>query len=45
VAAGVRIDLAVKTLPRRRFFSDMLDKGLFALVAVLGFPLIIGLKL
>jgi hypothetical protein len=44
-AGGERIDLAARSLPRRRFFSDMPDRGLFAAVVVLGFPLIIGLKL
>ena len=34
-----------RTLPRRRFVSDMPDKGLFALVAVVGFSAILGLKL
>jgi methyl-accepting chemotaxis protein len=34
-----------RTLPRRRFVSDMPDKGLFALVAVVGFSSILGLKL
>jgi hypothetical protein len=32
-----RLDLAQQTLPRRRFFTDMPDKGLFAAVAVAGF--------
>jgi hypothetical protein len=32
-----RLDRAQQTLPRRRFFSDMPDKGLFAVVAVTGF--------
>lgn len=32
-----RLDRAQQTLPRRRFFSDMPDKGLFAGVAVIGF--------
>jgi hypothetical protein len=32
-----RLDRAQQTLPRRRFFSDMPDKGLFAGVAVVGF--------
>jgi hypothetical protein len=32
-----RLDRAQQTLPRRRFFSDMPDKGLFAGVAVTGF--------
>ena len=40
-----RIDVAARSLPRRRFFSDMPDKGLFAFVAVFGFPMIIALKL
>jgi hypothetical protein len=39
-----RLDRAQRTLPRRRFFSDMPDKGLFALVAVLGFAGILLLK-
>ena len=39
-----RLDRAQRTLPRRRFFSDMPDKGLFALVAVLGFAGILILK-
>lgn len=36
---------AVKDLPRRRFFSDMPDKGLFALAAIGGFVGICLLKL
>src|SRR5258707_14782977 len=39
-----RLDRAQRTLPRRRFFSDMPDKGLFALVAVSGFAGILILK-
>jgi hypothetical protein len=39
-----RLDLAHRELPRRRFFSDMPDKGLFALVAVFGFAGILLLK-
>jgi hypothetical protein len=39
-----RLDRAQRTLPRRRFFSDMPDKGLFALVAVVGFAAILILK-
>ena len=39
-----RLDRAQRTLPRRRFFSDMPDKGLFAVVAVLGFAGILLLK-
>ena len=39
-----RLDRAQQTLPRRRFFSDMPDKGLFAVVAVLGFAGIVILK-
>jgi hypothetical protein len=31
------LDAAARTLPRRRFFSDMPDKGLFAAVALVGF--------
>jgi hypothetical protein len=41
---GDRLDRAQRTLPRRRFFNDMPDKGLFALVAVLGFAGILILK-
>jgi methyl-accepting chemotaxis protein len=37
-AAGAR------ALPRRLFFNDMPDKGLFALVAIVGFALIMWLK-
>lgn len=33
-----------KALPRRRFFSDMPDKGLFGMVALLGFAMILVLK-
>jgi methyl-accepting chemotaxis protein len=33
-----------KALPRRRFFSDMPDKGLFGMVALLGFVMILVLK-
>ncbi|MGJ4940631.1 hypothetical protein ACQR1W_08680 [Bradyrhizobium sp. HKCCYLS1011] len=40
-----RLDRASHLLPRRRFFSDMPDKGLFALVAVLGFAGILIFKL
>lgn len=40
-----RLDRAQRTLPRRRFFSDMPDKGLFAFVAVLGFAGILFSKL
>lgn len=32
-------------LPRRRFFSDMPDKGLFALIALLGFGAIFAFKI
>lgn len=39
-----RLEAAARTLPRRRFFDDMPDKGLFAAVAFLGFLLIILLK-
>ena len=35
---------ATPTLPRRRFFSDMPDKGLFAGVALVGFGAICTLK-
>jgi hypothetical protein len=39
-----RLDRAQRTLPRRRFFSDMPDKGLFAAVAVFGFGAIFFIK-
>ncbi|MCP9629468.1 hypothetical protein NML43_20450 [Rhodopseudomonas palustris] len=39
-----RLDRAERNLPRRRFFSDMPDKGLFAIVAIMGFGLIVFLK-
>src|SRR3954452_8970704 len=39
-----RLGRAQRTLPRRRFFSDMPDKGLFAMVAVFGFAGILVLK-
>lgn len=39
-----RLDRAQRSLPRRRFFSDMPDKGLFAGVAVIGFGAILLLK-
>jgi hypothetical protein len=42
--ANGRLDAAARTLPRRRFFSDMPDKGLFALVALVGFGGIMLLK-
>lgn len=42
--AESRLDRAQRTLPRRRFFSDMPDKGLFAGVAVLGFGAILLFK-
>jgi hypothetical protein len=40
-----RLDGAARLLPRRRFFDDMPDKGLFALVAVAGFGGILFFKL
>ena len=40
-----RLDAAVRSLPRRRFFDDMPDKGLFAAFAVTGFAGIIILKI
>src|SRR5258707_5158375 len=43
--SGDRLDRAQRTLPRRRFFSDMPDKGLFALAAVLGFTAILLFKI
>ena len=39
-----RLETAARTLPRRRFFDDMPDKGLFAFVALAGFSAIILLK-
>lgn len=39
-----RLDRANRSLPRRRFFSEMPDKGLFAAVAVFGFGAILFLK-
>lgn len=44
VEAESRLDRARRTMPRRRFFSDMPDKGLFAAVAVFGFGAILFLK-
>ncbi|WP_315777825.1 MULTISPECIES: hypothetical protein [unclassified Bradyrhizobium] len=41
----MRLDRAARLVPRRRFFSDMPDKGLFALVAVFGFIGILFLKM
>lgn len=40
-----RLDQAERALPRRPFFDQMPDKGLFALVAVAGFGSILVLKL
>jgi hypothetical protein len=39
-----RLDAAARMLPRRKFFSDMPDKGLFGLVALVGFGGIMLLK-
>lgn len=39
-----RLEAAARTLPRRRFFDDMPDKGLFAAFALVGFLGIIFLK-
>lgn len=39
-----RLDIAERTLPRRKFFDDMPDKGLFAAVAFVGFIGIMLLK-
>lgn len=39
-----RLEAAARTLPRRRFFDDMPDKGLFAVFAFVGFLGIIFLK-
>lgn len=38
------LEAAAKRLPRRKFFSDMPDKGLFAFVATVGFAVIVVLK-
>src|SRR4051794_2237540 len=35
---------ALRSLPRRRFFDDMPDKGMFAFVAIFGFAVIVALK-
>jgi methyl-accepting chemotaxis protein len=43
--ADDRLDRAARTLPRRRFFSDMPDKGLFVFAAGAGFAGIIYFKL
>jgi methyl-accepting chemotaxis protein len=43
--ADERLERAARSLPRRRFFSDMPDKGLFGIAAVGGFAAICGLKL
>lgn len=40
-----RLERAQRMLPRRRFFSDMPDKGLFALAAITGFAGILYFKL
>src|SRR5262245_21944884 len=39
-----RLAAAARALPRRRFFDDMPDKGLFAIVALSGFAVIVLLK-
>lgn len=44
-SATDRLASASKLLPRRRFFNDMPDKGLFAFVSVAGFAGILLLKL
>jgi hypothetical protein len=44
-SAGDRLDRASRTLPRRRFFNDMPDKGLFVFAAGAGFSGIIYFKL
>src|SRR4051812_6580955 len=43
-SAPDRLELASRTLPRRRFFDDMSDKGFFAVAALAGFLAIIILK-
>jgi hypothetical protein len=43
-AAEDRVETAARTLPRRRFFDDLPDKGLFAVFALIGFLAIILLK-
>jgi hypothetical protein len=45
VDSADRLDAATARLPRRRFLSDMPDKGLFALAATLGFFGILLFKL
>jgi methyl-accepting chemotaxis protein len=40
-----RLTAAERALPRRKFFNDMPDKGLFAAAAVLGFLVIMLLKI
>lgn len=44
-SAEDRLANAERTLPRRKFFNDMPDKGLFAFVALVGFVGIIALKI
>jgi hypothetical protein len=44
-ASEDRLERAQRLVPRRRFFSDMPDKGLFAVVAVAGFFGILVFKL
>src|SRR5438105_1955670 len=41
----VRESVPASALPRRRFFNEMPDKGLFAFVSVFGFVLIVWLKI
>lgn len=43
--AEVKLERAARLLPRRRFFSDMPDKGLFGIAALGGFAAILWLKL
>lgn len=43
--AGAGVGVVGQGLPRRRFFSDMPDKGLFGIVAFAGFAGIMALKL
>src|SRR4051812_20874793 len=43
--ANDRLGRASRTLPRRRFFNDMPDKGLFVFAAGVGFAGIIYFKL
>src|SRR5262245_13732263 len=45
LSADERLERAARSLPRRKFFSDMPDKGLFGIAAIGGFAAICTLKL